>query len=108
MSEAEVKACGLTPREKEIMGLVADGLTDREIATALGISEQTVKNHLKDIHPSLCQESCTRGLHYVLLEWKYVSGRFPSAEQDSGNLSPYPERGCNISPHSSEYCEKLE
>ncbi len=53
MSEAEVKARGLTPREEEIMGLVADGLMDREIATALGISAQTIKNHLTKIYTRL-------------------------------------------------------
>lgn len=37
----------LTPREMEIMRLVADGLENKHIATKLGIVEQTVKNHLK-------------------------------------------------------------
>ncbi|WP_245946937.1 response regulator [Paenibacillus cellulosilyticus] len=39
----------LTPREREILGWVAKGLTNREIAFELDISEQTVKNHLKNI-----------------------------------------------------------
>ena len=39
----------LTPREKEILTLVARGMLNRDIAEALIISEHTVKNHLKNI-----------------------------------------------------------
>ncbi|MFC5528618.1 response regulator [Cohnella yongneupensis] len=40
---------GLTPREKELLREVAQGLTNREVAQSLGLSEHTVKNHLKNI-----------------------------------------------------------
>jgi two-component system nitrate/nitrite response regulator NarL len=40
---------GLTPREKEILQEVAKGQTNREVAVCLGLSEHTVKNHLKNI-----------------------------------------------------------
>lgn len=40
---------GLTPREKEILQEVAKGQTNREVAARLGLSEHTVKNHLKNI-----------------------------------------------------------
>jgi DNA-binding CsgD family transcriptional regulator len=36
----------LTDREREILGRVASGDTDREIAALLGISEHTVHSHL--------------------------------------------------------------
>lgn len=36
----------LTPRELEVLRLVADGCRNREIAEGLGLSEQTVKNHM--------------------------------------------------------------
>jgi DNA-binding NarL/FixJ family response regulator len=39
----------LTERELEVLGLVTDGRRNREIATELGISENTVKFHLKNI-----------------------------------------------------------
>lgn len=39
----------LTSREKEILGLVAAGKTNRQIALQLSISENTVKNHLKNL-----------------------------------------------------------
>lgn len=36
----------LTPREREVMVLLASGYTRREIAFELGLSENTVKTHL--------------------------------------------------------------
>ncbi|MFD8596776.1 response regulator [Kitasatospora sp. NPDC059646] len=36
----------LTPREREILALIGDGLTNREIAHELYLSEKTVKNHI--------------------------------------------------------------
>ena len=39
----------LTTREEEVLGLVARGLANKEIATALGIVEGTVKRHLQNI-----------------------------------------------------------
>lgn len=38
---------GLTPREHEILALVADGLANKQIAARLGISANTVKTHLE-------------------------------------------------------------
>ncbi len=39
----------LTPREKEVLQLIAKGLNNREIAGKLFISERTVKNHVNSI-----------------------------------------------------------
>lgn len=40
---------GLTGREVEVLKLVAEGATNREIASSLFIAENTVRNHLKNI-----------------------------------------------------------
>src|SRR5688572_28588290 len=39
----------LTPREVQVVRLIADGMRNKEIAVALGISEQTAKVHVKNI-----------------------------------------------------------
>jgi|Deesub1362A_J573_1020465.scaffolds.fasta_scaffold02456_3 DNA-binding NarL/FixJ family response regulator len=43
----------LTPREKEILKLLAQGKRNKEIAAELFISEKTVKNHLANIYAKL-------------------------------------------------------
>ena len=44
-SAESIERLGLTPRELEILGLIADGLSTREIAERLFVSENTVKTH---------------------------------------------------------------
>ena len=39
----------LTPRELQVLSLVADGLANKAIAASLGISDETVKFHLASI-----------------------------------------------------------
>jgi DNA-binding NarL/FixJ family response regulator len=39
----------LTPRERQVAALVAKGFTNREIGQKLGITEQVVKNYMRDI-----------------------------------------------------------
>jgi DNA-binding CsgD family transcriptional regulator len=47
--ERERPKPNLTEREKEVLRLVCDGLTNAEIATCLHVSRETVKSELKRI-----------------------------------------------------------
>ncbi|WP_312874377.1 response regulator transcription factor [Actinomadura litoris] len=46
-------ACGLSPREAEVMDLIAQGHSNGEIAARLVVSEYTVKNHVNRIFAKL-------------------------------------------------------
>ena len=43
------RIAGLTPRERGILDLIADGCTNREIGVQLSLAEKTVKNHVTSI-----------------------------------------------------------
>jgi len=50
-----VRNVGLTPREKEILALMMQPLTYREMGKQLSISEETVRRHAKNILVKFCQ-----------------------------------------------------
>lgn len=56
----------LTSREREILDWVAKGMTNREIAKELQISDQTVKNHLKNILQKLHLENRVQLTRYAM------------------------------------------
>lgn len=39
----------LTPRQREILALLVEGVRVREISEQLGLSEATVRNHVRDV-----------------------------------------------------------
>lgn len=49
----------LTPRETEVLGLVRQGLTNREIGSRLHLAEKTVKHHMSVILQKLHVRSRT-------------------------------------------------
>jgi DNA-binding NarL/FixJ family response regulator len=59
--------CPLTLREKEILGLVAEGNTNGQIARLLWVTEQTVKFHLSNTYRKLGVSNRTEASHYAHL-----------------------------------------
>jgi DNA-binding CsgD family transcriptional regulator len=49
----KLEALGITPRELEILGLMAEGLSNREIAERVHVSENTVKTHSSRVFDKL-------------------------------------------------------
>ena len=64
--ETRKGAKGLSPREAEVMGLVAKGLANREIGDRLGISENSVKMHLKRVNFKLGASDRTEAVQLAL------------------------------------------
>jgi DNA-binding NarL/FixJ family response regulator len=61
----------LTPREWEVLTLIAQGHSDKEVASALCISKETAKSHVKSIYKKL-QVSTRRAA--AVLYFKHVRG----------------------------------
>jgi DNA-binding NarL/FixJ family response regulator len=55
----------LTPRELEILRLVAEGLTNKEIAARLHVEQQTIKNHMHNILERLSLRRRQQAVQYA-------------------------------------------
>ena len=56
----------LSPREVEILDNIAQGMTNKQVAYALSISEQTVKNHMSSILRKLSVNDRTQAVVYAM------------------------------------------
>jgi DNA-binding CsgD family transcriptional regulator len=65
LSKPSAPAVGLTPRELEVLRLVAQGHSNREIGEALFISVPTVKRHLTTILGKLSVPSRSAATSYA-------------------------------------------
>jgi DNA-binding NarL/FixJ family response regulator len=76
-SEPPPDLCGLTPREIEILRVVADGSSNAEVARALWVTEQTVKFHLSNIFRKLKVSNRTEASR-----WAQLHGLLAPADTD--------------------------
>jgi DNA-binding NarL/FixJ family response regulator len=81
----------LSPRELEILLLVARGLSNRQIARVLHLAEATVKRHLANLYPKMGVSSRSEATKKALSEG-YISTREVTRKEDklkaSGNSDP--------------------
>jgi DNA-binding NarL/FixJ family response regulator len=59
----------LTPREAEVLTLIAAGLSNREIAARLVVSDATVKTHVNHVFAKIGARDRAQAVHYA-----YTSG----------------------------------
>jgi DNA-binding CsgD family transcriptional regulator len=62
VNTASIERLGLTPRELEILQLIAEGLSNREIAGRLFVSENTVKTHSANLFSKLSARRRTQAV----------------------------------------------
>jgi two-component system, NarL family, response regulator DegU len=75
---SETATAGLTRREREILQLVAEGMTNGGVARKLWVTEQTVKFHLANIFRKLNVTNRTQASR-----WAHSHGLFAEAEDDA-------------------------
>ena len=69
----------LTEREREVLGLIADGRSNREIARALVLSEKTVKTHVSNILMKLDLADRTQAALWAVRERRRLTRAAPPA-----------------------------
>ncbi|MFJ4875434.1 response regulator [Streptomyces sp. NPDC088745] len=65
---------GLTPREREVLGLMAQGLTNQSIAARFVVSERAVEKHVANIFAKLGLAVGEGGHRRVLAVLRYLEG----------------------------------
>ena len=61
--ETKLESLGITPRELEILALIAAGLSNKEIAERVFVSENTVKTHSSRVFDKLGARRRTQAVH---------------------------------------------
>jgi len=93
---ASTPASSLTPRERQVIGAIVEGATNKDIGERFGLSEQTVKNHLSHIFDKLGVsnrlELALYAVHHQLLADRDGGGRRTA---DDGGKSRAKDRGAS-------------
>jgi two-component system, NarL family, response regulator DevR len=63
--EEDPLLAGLTPQERRILDLIADGQTNRQIADSMFLAEKTVKNYVSNLLAKLGMERRTQAATYA-------------------------------------------
>jgi two-component system response regulator DevR len=78
--EEDPRLAGLTPQERRILDLIAEGQTNRQIAGAMYLAEKTVKNYVSNVLAKLGMERRTQAATYA--------ARLDERSQQSTRIDP--------------------
>jgi DNA-binding NarL/FixJ family response regulator len=67
----------MTKRERQVVGLIADGMTNKEIAQELHLSTSTVKSHIHNILEKLALRSRVQ-----IAKYAHTSGDYPADSEE--------------------------
>jgi DNA-binding CsgD family transcriptional regulator len=85
----------LTAREIDVLRLIVGGNANKEIASQLGLTEETVKHHVKDILSKLGANDRTHAVTIAQKRGiiKFIGARIPRKRDDKEGFL-----GCRVSP----------
>lgn len=66
MERAKTPSAPLTTREREVLARIADGMTSKEIASALGVALRTVNTHREHLAKKLSTSSIAALVRYAI------------------------------------------
>jgi DNA-binding CsgD family transcriptional regulator len=93
MTVAQQLPVVLTPRQEQILELIGEGMTNREIGARLGVTEKTIKNSVTGLLASLNVQRRSQAAVYCVL-------RRQSAEVSATDPSPSIRRSTSRPPIS--------
>ena len=91
MSDASTRptaAVKLTPRERDVVAAILDGATDKDVSARIGVTEQTVKNHLSRIFKKLGVANRLELALYAVHHRLFSGTRHPRASPSGGPAAP--------------------
>jgi DNA-binding NarL/FixJ family response regulator len=74
---------GLTPRQEQILTLIGEGLTNRQIGERLGVAEKTIKNSVTGLLACLNMQRRSQAAVYAALRRVAAAEPWPGAERVS-------------------------